>query len=140
MLLSLSLPFIFGGCMKPSGSTEKMTVHIRSCKNTNRGTPLYVIIKETTMVDFLIDDYNHIAAQSFWKEDNHGKLVKKILFPGKTDQIEVDIPNNDKSVGLYFIFTKPGECWKYYVDNPQSKKVKVLLGSDAYEAINVYES
>jgi len=133
------LPFFITGCFQ-TREDQSMTVQIRSSKKTNRGTPLYVIVKETTMADFLIDDYHEIATQSFWKEEDESKLLKKVLVPGKTDKLTVPLPGKEKAVGLYFIFTSPGECWKFIVDDPDSKKVKVLLGEDQYEAINVYQS
>lgn len=117
-----------------------MVVQVRSSKHTNRGTPIYLVIKETSMADFLIDDYHQIATQSFWKEEHPHQLIKKVLVPGKTTRLTVDIANQEKSLGLYFIFTSPGDCWKYFVDHPRSKTVKVLLGENEYEAINVYDS
>lgn len=132
-------PLLFlSSCFQTRGEDE-MTVQVRTTRSTNRGTPLYIVIKETSMANFLIEDYHHIATQSFWKEEDPTNLTKKILVPGKTNKFNLPIPNN-KSVGIYFIFTNPGECWKYFIDQPQSKNVKILLGKDEYEAINVYES
>jgi len=140
LLMTLcAVAFCLTGCFQTK-STDSMTVLIRSTKHTNRGTPLYIVIKETSMADFLLDDYHKITTQSFWKEDDKDYLTKKVLVPGKTDKIKLDIPSNDKSVGIYFIFTNPGECWKYIVDQPQMKNVKILLGKDQYDAINVYQS
>lgn len=135
VLLSL-LPFLLAGCLQTKKS-EEVTVQIRTTKGTNRGTPLYVVVKETTMSDFLMDDYHQIAAQSFWKEDEDNYLLKKMVVPGRTDKFLIET-SDGKSLGLYFIFTNPGACWKYFIDKPDSKKVKVLLGKDEYEAVNVY--
>ncbi|MCB1116779.1 MAG: hypothetical protein KDK71_09950 [Chlamydiia bacterium] len=118
---------------------ETLTIQIRTTKSTNRGTPLYMIVKEATMAEYLLDDYHEIATQSFWKESEEKHLVKKVIIPGKTNKIVIDVPKKEGSMGLYFIFSNPGECWKYMIDQPQSKRVKVLLGEDQYEAINVYD-
>lgn len=133
------LPLVLTGCFQ-TRDENSLTVQVRSTRKTNHGTPLYVVIKETSMTEFLVDDYHEIVAQSFWKEGEGAPLVKKVLVPGKTDKFDLSVPSKDKSIGLYFIFTNPGECWKYFVDRPQSKKVKVLLGNDQYEAVNVYQS
>ncbi len=138
-LLLLSLfPFLLAGCFQVQKG-EDVTVQIRTTNATNRGTPLYVVVKETTMSDFLMDDYHQIATQSFWKEDEDNYLLKKMVVPGRTDKFLIEATDNN-SLGIYFIFTNPGECWKYFIDKPASKKVKVLLGKDEYEAINVYGS
>ena len=97
-----------------------------------------MIVKETTMAEYLIDDYHEVANQSFWKESEEKNLTKKVIVPGKTNKIVIDVQNKEKLMGLYFIFSNPGECWKYIIDQPQSKKVKVLLGENEYETINVY--
>lgn len=135
------LTFITSGCFlnNEKENSEQLVVQIRSHKKTNRGTPLYVVVKETSMADFLIDDYHQIATQSFWKEESEKNLFKKVLIPGKIERLKVDLSSEDKSIGLYFIFTNPGECWKYFIDKPKSKNVKILLGDHEYEAINVYE-
>lgn len=115
-----------------------MTFQIRTTSSTNQGTPLYVVIKETKMVNFLVEDYNKIATQSFWKDEDPSKLIKKVLVPGKTHKIKLKPSDPNQSVGIYFLFTNPGESWKYIIDQPKSQKVKVLLGKDEYEAINVF--
>ena len=86
-----------------------------------------------------MDDYHEIASQSFWKEASEHQLLKKVLIPGKTIKIDLPIAQKEKQIGLYFIFTNPGESWKCIIDNPQSKKVKILLGENQCEAINIYQ-
>ena len=133
----LLLPF-FASCTTQK-KDETLTIQIRTTKKTKRGTPLYMIVKETSMAEYLLDDCHELATQSFWKESEEKHLTKKVIVPGKTNKMVIDVPNKERSMGLYFIFSSPGECWKYIVDKPQSKKVKVLLGEDQYEAINVYD-
>jgi predicted component of type VI protein secretion system len=130
------LPFLTG-CFEAKKSDE-VTFLIRTTPSTNHGTPLYVVIKETTMAEFLTQDYNEIATQSFWKEEDSSQLVKKVLIPGTTNKIQLESPKGEKSLGVYFLFTNPGECWKYILDKPTSEKVKILLGEEEYKAVNVF--
>lgn len=134
MLLLTSLT----GCFEARNG-EEVTFLIKTTKTTNHGTPLYVVVKETNMAQFLTQDYHEIAAQSFWKEDDKTSLVKKVLVPGTTNKITLPFPGKDKSLGLYFLFTDPGECWKYILNDPKAERVKILLGEREYKAINVFE-
>lgn len=133
------LLFLFLASCATQTKDETLTIQIRTTKTTNRGTPLYMIVKETTMAEYLLDDYHELATQSFWKESEEKQVTKKVIVPGRTNKMIIDVPNKEGLMGLYFIFSSPGECWKYIIDKPQSKKVKVLLGEDQYEAINVYD-
>jgi predicted component of type VI protein secretion system len=135
--LTITLIFLTG-CMQTKNATD-LTIQIRSEHKTNNGTPLYMVVKETTMSEFLMEDYHNISTQAFWKEENPNELLKKHIIPGSSKKIHIPIHNQDKSIGIYFIFTNPGECWKYLVDHPQSKRVKILLGGNQYQEINIYD-
>ncbi|HUD01084.1 MAG TPA: hypothetical protein VMR37_02040 [Rhabdochlamydiaceae bacterium] len=126
------------GCFEAKKNDE-ITLLVRTTKSTNYGTPLYVVIKETSMAKFLTQDYQEIASQSFWKEEEASNIVKKVLVPGTTNKITVPVPGKEKSLGIYFLFTNPGECWKYILTKPKPEKVKILLGEQEYEAVNVFE-
>lgn len=118
---------------------DEVTFLIKTTKETNQGTPLYVVLKETNMAQFLTQDYHEIAAQSFWKEEDGAGAVKMVLVPGSTNKVTLPAPGKDKSVGVYFLFTNPGESWKYILDKPKAEKVKILLGEREYKSVNVFE-
>ena len=66
--LLLLLMVCLTGCFQAQ-KTEEITLQIRTKKTTNHGTPLYVVVKETTMAEHLMTEYHQIATQSFWKEE-----------------------------------------------------------------------
>lgn len=134
----LVLLLALAGCL-PTKNEDEVTFLIKTGKTTNQGTPLYVVIKETNMAQFLTQDYHQIAAQSFWKEEDTTTLVKKVLVPGTTSKISLPPPGKDKSLGVYFLFTQPGESWKYILNKPKAEKVKILLGEKEYKSVNVFE-
>ncbi len=136
-LIALALTCL-AGCFQTKNENE-VTFLIKTTKDTNQGTPLYVVLKETNMAEFLTQDYHEIAAQSFWKEEDAAGAVKMVLVPGSTNKIILPAPGKDKSVGVYFLFTNPGESWKYILDKPKAEKVKILLGEREYESVNVFE-
>ncbi len=126
------------GCYEAKNEDE-VTFLIKTTKETNQGTPLYVVLRETNMAQFLTQDYHEIAAQSFWKEESEPGTVKMVLIPGSTNKITLPSPGKNKSVGVYFLFTNPGESWKYILDKPKAEKVKILLGEREYKSVNVFE-
>jgi type VI secretion system VasD/TssJ family lipoprotein len=138
IMLLLAISLLLSGCLQTK-KNEGITFLIRTTKTTNKGTPLYVLLKETSMAQFLTQDYHEIAAQTSWKEGDESNLVKKVLVPGTTNKITLPLPGKDKSVGVYFLFTNPGESWKYILDKPKAEKVKILLGEREYKSVNVFE-
>lgn len=129
---------VLAGCFE-TRKDDKITFLIKTAKKTNHGTPLYVVLQETTMTQFLMQDYHEIAAQSFWNESDHPNLLKKVLIPDSTNKIVIPAPAKDKSLGVYFLFTNPGESWKYILNKPKAEKVKILLGEREYKSVNVFE-
>ena len=79
-----------------------------------------------------------LLSEDFGKDTEKNYLSKKIIFPGTNNKIIVGTPNLEKPIGLYFIFTHPGECWKYIFDPSLSRRVSVVLGEDQYKAIQIY--
>lgn len=137
-ILLLAILACLTGCLETKKDDE-VTFLIKTTRATNQGTPLYVVLKETNMAQFLTQDYHEIAAQSFWKENDTSGLVKKVLVPGATNKITLPAPGKDKSIGIYFLFTDPGESWKYILDRPKAEKVKILLGEREYKSVNVFK-
>lgn len=137
-LLKVVLLLGLTGCFE-TRSQDEITFLIRTTKSTNKGTPLYVVLKETNTAQFLMQDYHEIAAQSFWKECDTSNLVKKVLVPNSTNKITLPAPDKDKSIGVYFLFTNPGESWKYILNKPKAEKVKILLGENEYKSVNIFE-
>lgn len=136
--LMLFFVTLLTSCMQEKKDDE-VTFLIKTTKATNQGTPLYVVVKETNMAEFLTQDYHEIAAQSFWKEEESTAVIKKVLVPGSTNKISLPSPGKEKSIGVYFLFTNPGECWKYILNKPKAEKVKILLGEREYKSVNVFE-
>lgn len=136
----LALLILLGGCFGfEAKKDDEITFLIRTKKTTNEGTPLYVVLQETSMAHFLTEDYHEIAAQIFKNENNEKALVKRVLVPGSINKITIPNPGKDKSIGVYFLFTNPGESWKYILDKPKAEKVKILLGEREYRSVNVFE-
>lgn len=131
------LPVLFlTGCMQTKDE-DLLSIQIRSSKKTNQGTNFHILVKETTDVEFFQSKYETIANEAI--EDDEKRLVDRVHLPGKTDKFDIKIPSSDRPVAIYFLFTQPGYRWKEKIDNPQSKKVKILLGENEFEDFNVFD-
>lgn len=139
-LLGLSLLlFCSTGCLQLQKNEDVVTFQVRTTDKSNQGTPFYMIVKETSMTDFLMHDYNEIAKSlSQEKEDDPSCYVKECLHPGRTKKITVKPASPDKSLGVYFLFTHPKESWKCIINDPKSQNVKILLGENECQAVNIF--
>lgn len=140
--IALVLPLIFL-CSCWSKSEEKTpegvktTLQIRTSKDTNQGTPFYAVIKSTDYSQFLLDDYQKIATEAMTGKDDPTKLNAPCFIPGETKTIEVENKDN-KPVAVYFIFTHPGEEWKYLTDESEGRHVKILLGENRIKSVRAF--
>ena len=115
----------------------KTTLQIRTSPDTNDGTPFYAVIKSTDYSQFLLDDYQKIASEAMTGKDDPTKLNAPCFIPGETKTIEVESKDN-KPVAIYFIFTHPGEEWKYLTDEGEGHNVKILLGENQIKSVRAF--
>ena len=70
-------------------------------------------------------------------KDDPTKLNAVCFIPGETKMIEVENKDN-KPVAVYFIFTHPGEEWKYLTDESEGHNVKILLGESEIKSVRAF--
>ncbi len=141
-LLTFLMPLILlMGCASKSENEKpiatKTTLQIRTNEDTNHGTPFYVVVKPTDYSQFLTDDYKKVATEAIVGDKDPTKFNTTCFIPGETKTIEVE-NKDDKPVGVYFIFTHPGEEWKYLTDEKEGRKVKFLLGENEIKSIRAF--
>lgn len=111
--------------------SSEMTLSVTTTAQTNRGTPLYAVVCEVDDTQFLTEDYDAIAAKAFASQPEASTLARQVLFPDKEDQeIIVPLPQEGKSLAIYFLFTEPGERWKMIFRPPVSSSVSLDLGDN----------
>ncbi len=64
-------------------------------------------------------------------------LMTLCFIPGITQMFQVKNQEN-KSLAIYFVFSKPGEEWKYLVGEEKSQKIKILLGENAIKSVDKF--
>lgn len=141
LLKFFALLILLSGCWFNSEEKKpevvKTTLQIRTDENTNLGTPFYAVIKSIDYSQFLLDDYQKIATEAMTGKDDPAKLNAVCFIPGETKMIEVENKDN-KPVAVYFIFTHPGEEWKYLTDESEGRNVKILLGESEIKSVRAF--
>lgn len=125
-LLFLGL-FIGLNSFWPFSTTSKtITLSIKTAATTNHGTPFYVYVKEVEKGEFLKHEYSQIVKEAFPFTAEGPEIPPAVILPGQSYVFNIHRENFGKLLGVYFLFTKPGDDWKLIV-NP-SKKIDVTLG------------
>jgi predicted component of type VI protein secretion system len=134
MKYTFLLLLLLCGCAQ---RTEMTTFQIKTLESTNQGNPFYVLFKATDLPHFLTDDYKKIAHQRMLAEDNPAYLDSVFFLPGETKTISIKNPEN-KSIGVYCIFTHPGEEWKYIAAEEENSQIKLLLAEDEIKTVSAF--
>ncbi|HNA61572.1 MAG TPA: hypothetical protein PKW79_00645 [Rhabdochlamydiaceae bacterium] len=70
-------------------------------------------------------------------KDDPSCLESLLVVPGETKTIEIKNPQN-KAIGVYCIFTHPGEEWKYIAQNSGNAKIKMLIVDNEIRNVNAF--
>lgn len=122
------------GWRKPP-KPEMITFHFKPDDTTNDGQPVYVVIRTVNKKQFLIEDYDEIANAVYADPPDKNLLAWHTLLPGKKEKIQVEKPE-DAAIGVYALFTKPGENWKVMLKTPLESKYKLMLNQNVLRSKN----
>lgn len=105
---------------------------ITAGKDTNHGGPLYVVIRKLEQAKFLADDYDSIADRLFIEPPDPSVLRTAIVRPGKAMTVEADRNLADGEIlGVYFLFSVPGDAWRMAILDRRIRRVNIVLGSSS---------
>jgi hypothetical protein len=133
-----------GGAKKvahPGGATAKATtapfrLEIDADKDTNQGGPLYVVVRHVDGAGFLAEDYDAIADGLFGEPRDPAVLRKVIVRPGQVTTLVVERPLAEGEIlGVYFLFSAPGDDWRMAIPDARTTGLKVVLGASGVEAV-----
>ncbi|WP_300671453.1 type VI secretion lipoprotein TssJ [Desulfoluna sp.] len=122
ILLMLVILMAFCGC----SNKKKITFHITSEPDINDGRPLYLVVREVNRKDFLIEYYDDIADMIYSDPDDESLLFWRMLLPGEKKKIKVLRPEKTE-IGIYGMFTQPGNSWKLMIPSPYEKKYDIVV-------------
>ena len=118
-----------GSTPKPVSSLLR-AMYIRPEGQLNEGRPLYVVVRTVDEQTFLTDTYGKISEMVTARPLDESVLKVILLWPGKKNEILVEVAP-DKSVGVYGLFTQPGNQWKLFLQSPvpSNSRLRLVRGS-----------
>jgi len=136
--LALVVAWACGGA-PPLVRPKAPPVHleITAGQDTNQGGPLYVVVRKIDQAGFLAEDYDAIADRLFAAPPDPAVLRKAIVRPGEVVRVNADRDLADGEIlGVYFLFSMPGNAWRLAVVDPHVMQVRIVLGaSDIVSAV-----
>jgi hypothetical protein len=121
--------------IRPKPPVPPFKIEIKAARNSNQGGPLFVVVRKTDRAGFLAEDYDAIADGLFGEPRDPAVLRKAIVRPGQEMKLEVPRELADGEVlGIYFLFSTPGEDWRLAIGDPKAAGVRVVLGASGVES------
>jgi hypothetical protein len=140
-LATAALAALAGGCGSDAPSVAKpgqvppFRIDIRAPRDLNQGGPLFVVVRKTDRAGFLAEDYDAIADGLFSEPRDPAVLRKAIVRPGQVMRMNVQRELADGEIlGIYFLFSTPGDDWRLAIADPQAAGVRVVLGASGVES------
>lgn len=131
-LLLVGLCTACGGEDKPAAAPEPVTdvveMTIRTTHDTNRGTALHVLIRETSKVDYPRVQYEDVA-NTLLADSDPKTLDWLVVLPGQAHEVRFTRPKG-AAIAVYCLFTDPGRRWKALVNENDVERVELVIGRD----------
>jgi hypothetical protein len=122
MLLAIG----FAGCYR-----ETLHVLIHSPQDLNNGRPVRMLIRAIDPQEFVNESYLAVADKVVIKDDS--VLYSAVVYPRLT--LLASVKRVDKSLGVYFFFTRPGARWKTLLEIPLPYLTEIRLGESNIDSI-----
>jgi hypothetical protein len=129
-LLMLGMSGAFVGC----ASTIRFS--ISADEQTNKTTPVYVVVRSVDGQTFLAEHYNAVAEKVFQNTPDETILERKIIFPNQTEVIQIEQPESG-NLGIYVLFSEPGENWRIPLQAPFPQEVLISLGKNQIRRVQI---
>jgi hypothetical protein len=120
ILMIFTLFFFSCGGKKPV-----LTFTVNADETSNKGQPVYLVVRTVNSSDFVTQDYQSIAGMVMLNPPDETIISTNLILPGKKTKIEFDKPDN-RSLAVYCMFTDPAQ-WKVFMQKPLEKKYKFIL-------------
>jgi predicted component of type VI protein secretion system len=111
-------------------------IEITAARDSNQGGPLVVVVRKTDRAGFLAEDYDAIADGVFAQPRDPAVVRKAIVRPGQ--RLTLDVPRATapgEVLGLYFLFSTPGDRWRLAISDARLPRVRVRLGASDVESV-----
>jgi hypothetical protein len=133
----LSLLTIIGsiclhGCGKGTVVREQVTFNIIPDTRINDERPVYLVIRKVNRTEFLVENYDGISEMVHANPPSETVLALHMLLPGQKEMIQVLKPEKI-DIGVYVLFTNPGDNWKIILENPLKLEYHIKVKSNYIE-------
>ena len=105
---------------------EQVTFHIAPDASTNEERPVYIVFRKVNNKSFLTESYDHIADMVYADPQDESLLSWHVLMPGQKEKLQVVKPDK-LSIGVYVLFTQPGERWKLLLEKPLEPEYSIKI-------------
>jgi hypothetical protein len=123
--LALAAAWPLAGC-----SSTRMTIYVDSTPETNGGRPFRAVVRTVEPSAYLTETYATVASKLFTTPPDGSILRSEVIYPGVEKEIELEKPQGNVPLGIYFLFTQPGERWKTTRKAPLPSSVEIELGAN----------
>jgi hypothetical protein len=111
---------------------EQVTFFVAPDKSINDERPVYIVIRKVNKKNFLTESYDNIVDMVYAEPPDESLLSWHILMPGQNEKILVTKPDK-LSIGVYVLFTHPGEKWKMLLEKPLKSEYKIDIKKNVLE-------
>ena len=119
-----------------SGCASTLKFSITSDEQTNKSTPVYLVVRSVDGQTFLAEHYNAVAEKVFQSTRDESILERKIIFPGQTEVIQIEPPESG-NLGVYVLFSEPGENWRIPLQAPFPEEIVISLGKNQIRRVQI---
>src|SRR5438477_8807040 len=111
-------------------SSTKLTLRVRASPDANAGQPFYMVVRSTEQAAYVTESYESVAAKVFATPADPSVMRAIVIHPGQTKKLTFDKPEQAQALGIYFLFTKPGERWKTARSAPLPSSVDIEVAAN----------
>ena len=119
-----------------SGCASSLRFSVTAESGTNKNAPVYLVVRSVDGQTFLAEHYNAVAEKVFQGTPDKSILERKIIFPGQTETIRIDTPS-EGSLGVYVLFSEPGENWRIPLQAHFPEEVVISLGKNQIRRVKI---
>ena len=136
MLKAFVLSLLIASSVLSSGCAPTLRFSVTAEPDTNKNAPVYLVVRSVDGQAFLAEHYNAVAEKVFQNVPDKSILQRRIIFPGQTETIQIDIPA-EGNLGVYVLFSEPGENWRIPLQAPFPEEVIISLGKNQIRRVQI---
>lgn len=135
-VLILIVLLLLTGCAKRQPPPPQVTFRVYTETFTNNGLPFYMLFRMVDTQVFLTETYGDVAGKVFVQPPDISILASQSIVPGQHMKINVVKPENS-AIGIYCLFTEPGDQWKLRIVPPLYDNYKVKLEENSIREVEM---